>query len=156
MIKVLFVCLGNICRSPMAEAVFEDLIKKKGLKQHFDVDSAGVSNYHIGELPHEGTIKKLKENEISSEGLKARQFSENDFEAFDYVIAMDDDNMEALEQMMSSEPNTVVKKLLDYLPSQEVTNVPDPFFTGDFEETYQLVSEACRHLLDEIRRSNNM
>ncbi|TFB13909.1 low molecular weight phosphotyrosine protein phosphatase [Filobacillus milosensis] len=156
MVKVLFVCLGNICRSPMAEAVFSDLVNKKGLDDKFVVDSAGVADYHVGEAPHEGTVSKLEEHGINSNGLTARQVEQVDFDHFDYIIAMDDDNIEDLNKILSSESKAIVKKLLDYFPDGGKANVPDPYFTGDFDETYQLVSNACKNLLDDIRINNDI
>ncbi|RPF50574.1 protein-tyrosine phosphatase [Aquisalibacillus elongatus] len=155
MVKVLFVCLGNICRSPMAEAAFSHLITDKKLDDQFVIDSAGVSNYHVGEPPHEGTLKKLKEHHINANGLTARQFETTDFEHFDYIIAMDDDNIETLNKLMENQ-EVVVKKLLEYLPDEAADNVPDPFFTGDFDETYDLVSRACKNLLDDIRVNHDI
>ncbi|PKR76928.1 low molecular weight phosphotyrosine protein phosphatase [Halalkalibacillus sediminis] len=152
MVKVLFVCLGNICRSPMAEAIFHDLVTKKGLEEKFVIDSAGTGDYHIGEPPHEGTVEKLSEYDISTNGMVGRQVSEEDFLHFDYLIAMDDDNLSELKKLASGESEPAIKKLLDYMPEHPTRNVPDPYFTGDFDETYELLSEACKLLLDEIRR----
>ena len=140
----------------MAEAVLLDLIAKKGLENKFVVDSAGTGDYHIGEPPHEGTINKLNEKGINSQGLIARQVSKEDFLHFDYIVAMDDDNINALKNFKSDESKAVVKKLLDYVPNAKTKNVPDPYFTGDFEETYQLVEEGCKYLLDEIRSEKDI
>ncbi|MGP4071720.1 low molecular weight protein-tyrosine-phosphatase [Piscibacillus sp. B03] len=153
---MLFVCLGNICRSPMAEAVFSNLVTQKNLDDHFVVDSAGVSNYHIGSPPHEGTLKKLKENNINGSGLTARQVEPSDFEHFDYIFAMDDDNIKALNDLKPAESTASLKKLLDYVDHHDTRNVPDPYFTGDFNETYDLVTEACQNLLHDIRINHDI
>ncbi|UOQ84552.1 low molecular weight protein-tyrosine-phosphatase [Gracilibacillus salinarum] len=149
MIKVLFICLGNICRSPMAEAVFRHIAEEKGLKDRFVIDSAGVGDWHIGEAPHKGTRAKLDEMKISYEGQLARQISANDFSEFDYVIAMDQQNMDDLASI-TTDADVVVKKLMDFVAQPKEQNVPDPYFTKNFDYTYELVKEGCHQLLNYI------
>lgn len=115
------------------------------------IDSAGTGDFHVGEPPHEGTIKKLTDAGVNSNGLVARQISEEDFLHFDYIIPMDDDNLENIRKQIDDDTNIVVKKLLDFVPDSKVKNVPDPYFTGDFDETYELVFEACQHLLNDVK-----
>ncbi len=149
MIRVLFVCLGNICRSPMAEAVFRDMVRKAGLDHKIEVDSAGTGDWHVGKPPHEGTQAILNRYMINFEGLKARQLSKDDLLHFDYVVAMDSNNISAISEMGDGKP--VIKKLLDFTPAKTGRDVPDPYFTGNFDETYELVKEGCQALLEEIR-----
>ena len=150
MIKVLFVCLGNICRSPMAEAIFEHEVKKRGLSLKISVDSAGTGNWHIGHPPHEGTRKLLDEKGISHAGLVARQIKEHDFDTFNYIIAMDLTNKSEIEKLKSEVPDGQVFTLLEFIPKSEIKEVPDPYYTGNFEEVFELVTEGCHYLLNYI------
>lgn len=156
MVKVLFVCLGNICRSPMAEAVFRNLVEREGLRDKITVDSAGTGDWHIGHPPHEGTQGILAENQISFEGIKARQVIKEDLESFDYIIAMDAENLGNLRRLAGYNKTGFIGRLLDFVPEAHLADVPDPYFTGNFEEVYQLVQEGCRNLLAEIRKQHGL
>lgn len=146
--RVLFICLGNICRSPMAEAVMRDLIGKRGLTDKIKVDSAGTSNYHIDEPPHRGTKAKLQEYGISTSGMKARQLRSSDLAEFDYLVCMDASNVRNTIEMLRAEGHTKVFRFLDLTPHKK--DVPDPWYTGDFQETYNLCVEGCEALLEKI------
>ncbi|MCT2534439.1 low molecular weight phosphotyrosine protein phosphatase [Aquibacillus koreensis] len=151
MIKVLFVCLGNICRSPMAEAIFRHLVKEEGIEDQFIIDSAGIGRWHVGNPPHEGTRNLLTEKTISYEGITARQIHVNDWDEFDYIIAMDEKNMSDLHALREAHDQVVVKRLMDYVENPKEKNVPDPYFTNNFEYTYELVDEGCKQLLKQIK-----
>ncbi len=148
MIRVLFVCLGNICRSPMAEAVMRDFIEKEGLSDTIKVDSAGISSWHIGEPPHKKTQLKLKEYGISTSGMKSRQLNFGDFEAFDYIVGMDNNNVHNIREILGQPNHPKIFRFLDLTPHKK--DVPDPYYTGDFQETYDLVVEGCEALLKKI------
>ena len=154
MINVLFVCLGNICRSPMAEGVFRDLLKKENLSNKINVDSAATSSWHIGSSPHKGTLAILKKYNISADGLVGRQLTKQDFETFDYIIGMDESNLNNIFDITGSPQHPKIIRLLDLTDHNK--DVPDPYYTGDFEETYQLVSEGCQALLEKIRKEQNV
>jgi protein-tyrosine phosphatase len=154
MINVLFVCLGNICRSPMAEGVFRDLLKKENLSKKISVDSAATSSWHIGSPPHKGTLAILEKYNISADGLVGRQLTKEDFETFDYIIGMDESNVKNIFDITGKPQHPKIIRLLDLTDHNK--DVPDPYYTGDFEETYQLVTDGCRALLEKIRNEHKL
>ncbi|MFA8438606.1 low molecular weight protein-tyrosine-phosphatase [Pueribacillus sp. YX66] len=156
MIRVLFVCLGNICRSPMAEAVFRDLIRREGLQNKISVDSAGTGNWHIGNPPHKGTVTLLKQKSIPTEGMKARQIAREDGEIFDYILAMDSQNLHDLQKVIQPKEGSLVTRFLDLVEDAPFEDVPDPYFTGDFDEVYDLIIRGCKALLKRIKQEANL
>lgn len=151
MIRVLFVCLGNICRSPMAEAVFRHKVKERGLENHITVDSAGTSGWHVGEPPHRGTCEMLDLYSIDYERIAARQIRSDDMQSFHYIVAMDAENLGVLHRMAGFKETGHVARLLDFVAKDGFADVPDPYYTGNFQETYDLVEEGCEKLLAFIR-----
>ncbi|UVI27662.1 low molecular weight protein-tyrosine-phosphatase [Paenibacillus spongiae] len=152
MISVLFVCLGNICRSPMAEAVFRHELMARGLEDVIKVDSAGTGDWHLGKVPHEGTRGLLDRHGISYEGMRARQVRLDDYDDYDYIVCMDTNNERDVRQMLGSrcDGHDKVFKFMDLLPERKTADVPDPYYTGNFEEVYELVSQGCARLLEKI------
>jgi protein-tyrosine phosphatase len=155
-IKVLFVCMGNICRSPMAEAVFQHLVNEAGLGSKFSLDSAGTGGWHAGEPAHRGTLNVLKQNNIPYNG-RARQFVRADLDKFDYVLAMDKENLSGIQR--HSGDRAEVRLFLDYAVEAgtvDLKEVPDPYYDGRFEEVYELVTLGCKALLAHIRAEHGI
>lgn len=160
MIQVLFVCLGNICRSPMAEAVFRHQVKNAGLDSVIAIDSAGTGDWHIGHPPHQGTRDILDQYHINHEGLKARQVHADDFVRSTYIIAMDESNVRNLAAFAPAQVEgkklASIYKLLDFAPGRRNKEVPDPYYTGNFQEVYEMVEESCERLLNFIIEKENL
>ena len=137
----------------MAESVFLHLVREAGLESQIEVDSAGTGDWHIGQRPHEGTLRILKTNGIA-EGSSARQICLSDLNEFDYLVVMDNSNLSNVRALGSGRGQVV--RLLDFVPEVGNKEVPDPYFTGDFEGVYALIRRGCETLLEHIQREANL
>ncbi|HAA14187.1 MAG TPA: protein tyrosine phosphatase [Cytophagales bacterium] len=157
--NVLFVCLGNICRSPMAEGVFTQLVRERGWEDRISIDSAGTSSYHIGELPDPRARHTMQRHGVTLTS-RARQFTEADFDDFDYILAMDRNNYDNIVRLASSpdqkERVWMMRAFEDPAPTAHTSNdeVPDPYYGGDqgFEVVYTMLTRTHNHLLDQIAK----
>ncbi len=147
MIKILFICHGNICRSPMAEFVLRDMVTKQGLSDQFFISSAATSTEEIGNPVHPGTRRKLKEFNITTDGKYAVQLLRKDYDRYDYLIGMDNANIRNMERMLGHRGGKI-HKLLEFAGSD--AEVADPWYTGDFDRTYQDIKKGCEALLAQI------
>ena len=150
MIKVLFVCLGNICRSPMAEYVFKDMVKKNGLEKKFHIASAATSYEEIGNDMHYGTKDKLDEVGIPYTKHKARRIEKQDYEKYDYIIGMEESNIRNIQRIIENDKENKIYKLLDF--SKDSRDIADPWYTGNFTVTYNDIVEGCTGFLDYLKR----
>ena len=148
MTKVLFVCHGNICRSPMAEFVMKDLVKKAGRDGEFDIASAATSSEELGNPVYPQARRKLAEHGLSCGGKRARQFTARDYSHYDLIIGMDSANIRALRRASGGDPEGKVRLLLSYTPHPR--DVADPWYTGDFDAAWNDIYTGCQALLDSL------
>lgn len=151
--RVLFVCLGNICRSPTAEGVFQQAVVRAGLDGRITIDSCGVGDWHVGKAPDPRSQAAARQRGVEIGHLRARQLKASDFHEFDYVLGMDRENLAAMRALQPANSQAQVGLLLDYagLPQSDV---PDPYYGGDdgFEQVLDLIERASQGLLDELQR----
>lgn len=152
MVKILFVCHGNICRSPMAEFVLKDMVQKKGLEHQFHIESRATSSEEIwggrGNPVYPPARRMLAKHGISCDGKEAQRLTKADYEDYDYLIGMDQENLRGMQRILGGDPEGKISLLLDH--TNRPGSVADPWYTGDFETTYRDVEEGCEGLLDEI------
>jgi len=153
--SVLFVCLGNICRSPTAEGVFRHLLKTEAPQLRVEVDSAGTADYHIGDAPDPRSQRAAIRRGIDLGGLRARQVTPDDFARFDFILAMDGNNLRDLEAMRPKHSAARIQLFLEYAPESAATDIPDPYYgnAAGFEEVLELCAAASRGLLAALQKS---
>ena len=154
MIKVLFICHGNICRSPMAEFILKDMVAKRGMADDFYIESCATSTEEIwngvGNPVYPPAKRELAKHGISCEGKRARQVTKSDYDRFDYLICMDNNNMRNIKWIIPSDPHNKISKLMRFAGSN--ADVADPWYTGDFEITYKDIVEGCEGFLRLLNR----
>ena len=155
-IRVMFVCLGNICRSPMAETVFAQQVMTASLQDQIMVASSGTGSWHLGERPHPGTQAVLQRNQIPLRSDKvAQQLQREDLTSYDYIVAMDGENLHAIRQIAST-PLPRLYRLLEFSAQRDTRDVPDPYYTGGFDHVYELVRDGSAGLLAHIREEHGL
>lgn len=156
MIKVLFVCLGNICRSPMAQFVFKKMVEESGLSEQFEIDSAATESYnemcHAG--IHHGTRDKLKDMQIPFEEHYSRQIRPRDYAYYDYIIAMDDSNIDDILEIVGLDTEHKIYRLLDF--TEHPRNIRAPWYTGNFDESYEDINNGCQAFLEYLLKENSI
>jgi protein-tyrosine phosphatase len=156
MIRVLLVCTGNICRSPMAEGVFRDMVEKAGLSDKIHIESAGTGPWHVGERAHHGTRRILEQKGIQYDE-RAQQMSRADLSRYDYILGMDESHMRNIRRLGDTDAET--RRFLSYANDAKLTTeteIPDPYYSGKFDLVYELVEVGSRALLDHIRKQHNL
>lgn len=153
-VHVLFVCLGNICRSPSAEGVFRAFVEEAGLSHVIQTDSAGTSNWHVGQPPDGRATETAHDRGIDITDLRGRQAVRSDFDRFDYVLAMDDQNLADLALLAGTSRQDRLHLFLDFAPKLEEREVPDPYYHGGFPYVLGLIETASQGLLDEIKQTH--
>ena len=148
MTKVMFVCLGNICRSPMAEFVLKDLVKKKGIEKEFVIKSSATSFEEIGNDFHYGTVKKLNSVGVPVEHREAVRLTKEDYKKYDYIIGMEERNVQNIIRIVGTDFENKVSRLLDF--SSNPRDIADPWYTGNFDKTFEDILEGCNSFLEKI------
>ena len=154
MIKILFICHGNICRSPMAEFIFRDMVQKRGLGNKFHIVSAATSREELGNPVHRGTREKLRQHGIETTGKYAVQMTKKDYQNYDYLIGMDDWNIRNIMRIIGKDPAHKVYKLLEFAQSSD--DIVDPWYTGNFDVTYDDILEGCQAFLEYLRKEGRI
>ena len=149
MVKILFICHGNICRSPMAEFILKDMVQKRGIADRFLIASAATSTEEIGNPVHHGTRNKLAKYGISTAGKYAVQMTKRDYDKYDYLIGMDQWNLRNMKRILGRDPQRKLYLLLDF--SQQPRDIADPWYTGNFDRTYEDIVEGCEAFLTYLR-----
>lgn len=154
MFRILFVCSGNICRSPTAEGLLRRLVKEAGLSDRVAVDSAGTESYHVGQMPDSRAIATAQDHGVNLYDLVARQVRERDFQEFDWLIAMASEHEVALHKLAPIGEADRIRKFMDFLPEDKSDDVPDPYYgpAGGFERVYTLIDRGCRRILESLAR----
>jgi protein-tyrosine phosphatase len=152
-VRILFVCLGNICRSPTAEVVFRTLASRESPDLVLEIDSAGTAGYHVGELPDRRTRQAAARRGYDLSALRARVVEPRDFEYFDLILAMDRENLRALERRAPPQARERLRLFLDFAPEAGIGEVPDPYYGGPngFEDVLDLIEAAARGLIQHLR-----
>lgn len=153
MTKIMFICLGNICRSPMAEFVMKELVRQRGEEDAFEIASCATSREEIGNDVHWGTRSKLREMKIPFTKRAAVQLTRADYEEWDYLIAMDTSNIRNIQRITGGDPEGKIHLLLEF--TGENRSIADPWYTGDFDETYRDVKRGCEALYEVLRKKEN-
>ena len=152
MINIMFVCHGNICRSPMAEFILKDMVAKRKISHNFHIESSATSREDIGNDIHYGTKNKLKKVGVPFTPRKATQITKSDYDKYDFILCMDNNNIRNLSRIIPNDKDNKIKLLLDF--SDNPRNIADPWYTGNFEDTYNDIIEGCEALLNYIEKNN--
>lgn len=157
-VKVLFVCMGNICRSPTAEGVFIELVERAGLRQNIVIDSAGTHSYHVGSCPDSRAQATAQTRGFDLSALRARKFTAEDFLDFDYVLAMDKDNLRDMQSIMPAGACAECRLFMDFATDHSQVEVPDPYYGGPsgFERVFDMVEDAAAGLLKHIKSRHQL
>ncbi|MEE8366127.1 MAG: low molecular weight protein-tyrosine-phosphatase [Gammaproteobacteria bacterium] len=156
-VKVLFVCMGNICRSPTAHGVFQALVDEQGLNSQILVDSAGTHSYHIGSPPDPRSLSAAQSRGVDLSGLRARQFQSNDYNHFDFLIAMDQSNRSHMAALNPGKGQAKLVLMLEYSKSYKQREVPDPYYGDDgFDQVFDMIADASAGLLEHIRQQYSL
>lgn len=152
-IKILFVCMGNICRSPTAEGAFRSQVEKRGVDCLFEIDSAGTHAYHIGEQPDSRSQSSARKYKVDLSDQRGRQVHESDFYHYDYIFAMDESNLVNLQDICPQEYQYKLSLMLDNIPNNSTKSVPDPYFEGRFDDVFEMLNRASSFLLERLLKN---